>query len=456
MQQSYNKVLHRFPSAEEFAAQKKRMREKMLTFEQLEDQLAKSDEKRAIVVPLEKAIESAFRLYYLRDPSREDYLNCIHRFRSRMSSDEQAIEVIESGRIAPLLNIRPINMEMDVTNTCNIRCKMCYFSAPEIHRRKRSDMPIDRFRKLASQVFPGVNRLSLSFAVEPLIHPRLPEMVAIAKKQGVPKVYFATNGTLLTREKSERIVEAGLDAINFSIDAARKETYEMLRSKVRFENTITNIEALNRCKEQVGSSAPIVNFSFVLMKSNLEEVPDFIRMAHDLKAVSIHLQHLIPYRNLDLEKESLVHEKTKCNRILEEARKVAQELGITLLEPGDFQLGENGRETHPQSLKEGRAFKWFDLNLDKEDEARGCCPFPWHFLALAPQGNVQPCGWWYEDRFKADFEKNSFEEIWHGPEFSKLRERLMKNDLHVNCRSCPAVGMGDLDNPQSFSTQVPF
>jgi hypothetical protein len=54
---------------------------------------------------------------------------------------------------------------------------------------------------------------------EPLRNPRLVEMVQAAKIAGC-EVGFSTNGTRLTPQISEQLVESGLDWISFSIDAA--------------------------------------------------------------------------------------------------------------------------------------------------------------------------------------------------------------------------------------------
>ena len=68
---------------------------------------------------------------------------------------------------------------------------------------------------------------------EPLLHPHMIEMIEYAKLKGA-RVWLNTNGSMFgptekLRHKLERVVRAGIDLIEFSMDAADPETYAILR-----------------------------------------------------------------------------------------------------------------------------------------------------------------------------------------------------------------------------------
>ena len=87
------------------------------------------------------------------------------------------------------------------------------------------------------------------------------------------------------------------------------------------------------------------------------------------------------------------------------------------------------------------------------DEANSCCPFPWHFLAIEPDGAVQPCGWWHHGPPMGNLHTQSFAEIWAGEPRRNLRGQLVTGKLGENCSRCPAAGMGASNSASSFQTR---
>ena len=64
--------------------------------------------------------------------------------------------------------LRHLVIRMDTINLCNLRCKMCYYSFD--YKRKKEQMELPLFRKIADQVFPKTRFLYLSCATEPLMN----------------------------------------------------------------------------------------------------------------------------------------------------------------------------------------------------------------------------------------------------------------------------------------------
>ena len=59
---------------------------------------------------------------------------------------------------------------------------------------------------------------------EPLLRRELPEMIALAKKHGIPDIAMTTNASLLARRLPD-LLDAGLRRINVSLDAADAEAF---------------------------------------------------------------------------------------------------------------------------------------------------------------------------------------------------------------------------------------
>jgi hypothetical protein len=153
----------------------------------------------------------------------------------------------------------PLHLDLDPTNACNLKCTMC----PRTHyletgRTKWAPggkigfMDFDLYRRILDQAADGgVYSLKLNFLGEPLLHPRVVDMVAYAKTKGL-EVMMNSNATLLSPEMARSLLEAGLDDIFFSVDSPYPEEYERIRIGARFDQVIRNILTFIDLKEDLG------------------------------------------------------------------------------------------------------------------------------------------------------------------------------------------------------------
>jgi radical SAM protein with 4Fe4S-binding SPASM domain len=172
-------------------------------------------------------------------------------FRNRLSAK---IDRNDLGALAPLRS--PFVLIVDPASHCNLRCPFC----PTGHRdliakngRYQGPMSLDLFEKIIRDLndFPDKLRvLRLYKEGEPLMNRFFPEMVSIARKSGrVEKIDTTTNGVLLTPRNSERIIEAGIDQINISVNGLSTEQFvELVKTKVNFSRYVENIKYLYSIK----------------------------------------------------------------------------------------------------------------------------------------------------------------------------------------------------------------
>lgn len=440
----FRSTLCRAPNVRELSMYVQAAREGMKSRE-LGRLLKKSPEHRELIIPLRREIDRAFTQYCMRKPTEDERAYHIDYARNELESFQGVRLALSSGTIRNHLGIRPINLEMDITNQCQLRCVMCTFSHPSHYKRKRKDMPLDLFERLAAGLFPGVNGLSLSFGTEPLLHEDLPKMVSIASKYNVSRIYMNTNGMLLNEKSVEALIRSGLHGISISMDAASRECYERIRVGGNFEKLLENIRTIRRLKKRMGSDHPDVSLLFVMMRSNLRELPAFIDLAGDLGAAAVNAMHLIPFKMLENEDQSAAADKALCNEMLVEADRRARASGLCFVAPRPF--SEDGKKEVEPPEQAHRRFGLHVLGNEAEDRP---CPFPWHFMGIDCFGNVLPCGWWYGQAAMGNINKDDLLEIWQGRSYRTLRAELASHRLRGSCRTCPAAGMGDPDSASAF------
>ncbi len=100
---------------------------------------------------------------------------------------------------------------IEIGNACNFQCSFC----PEVIRDKKL-MPPEMFNRIADQIAPLTNLVSFHLMGDPLLHPRISELVDICTKKNL-KIFLVTNGALLTPEKSRLLLTPAFYQVNFSL-----------------------------------------------------------------------------------------------------------------------------------------------------------------------------------------------------------------------------------------------
>ena len=238
---------------------------------------------------------------------------------------------------------------MDLTERCNLKCIMCYFSATDrlkfppfdVASPPDGNMTLDVFEKIAGDLFPRARRVALACAAEPMIHPRFKEIVAIAGRYGVPDLWFPTNLLALTEPTANALIDAGVTTIAASIDGLTRATYEKIRVPARFERLIACLDLLNRVKKERGARLPRLRVIFTWMKSNRSELADLPAFAEQHGAIELDVRYVSRTVGVDVGPELLETEDgARLNAELGRAARDAVRRGIRLSSYPEFETAE--------------------------------------------------------------------------------------------------------------------
>lgn len=177
-------------------------------------------------------------------------------------------------------------VRLSVTDVCNFRCSYClpdgykktgcesYLSRPEILRLATA------FSRL------GVWKIRLTGG-EPTVRPDFTEIAHdLSSLSGIRKLAFTTNGYKLP-EQAQSYFDAGLRAINISIDSLKSRKFEEITGHDRLEEILEGMQECFRVGFQT------VKINTVLLKGmNDREIDDFIDFVTD-KPVSLRFIELM-------------------------------------------------------------------------------------------------------------------------------------------------------------------
>ena len=125
-------------------------------------------------------------------------------------------------------------VHLELTNRCILRCVHC--PVKKMQRAKRN-MSFSLVKKIVEEN-PGIHSYGLSNWGEPLLYPRLFDVIEFLKEKH-KRVGFATNAVLLDKETTRILLELKVDRIKFSLDAIGHD-YEKIRG-YNYQAVKTNI-----------------------------------------------------------------------------------------------------------------------------------------------------------------------------------------------------------------------
>lgn len=160
-----------------------------------------------------------------------------------------------------VLDYGPLHIFLESASPCNLRCPMCPTGVGAI-TRKHGYLNLDLAEKLANELKHQPKQVGLWLGGEPLLHKDLAEIIRVLAVKDLP-VAMHTNATRLTPERSRELIEAGLKWISFSFDGFSREEYAKLRVGGDYDETLGNIMAFLRLKQDLKSETPHVVIQMV-------------------------------------------------------------------------------------------------------------------------------------------------------------------------------------------------
>lgn len=203
----------------------------------------------------------------------------------------------------------PIHLDLEATSRCNLRCTFCD-KLPLLGPEGLGDMDFGLFTRILDEAGAhGLASLKLSYRGEPLLHPRLADMVAYAKGKGVLDVYCNTNGMLLTEAKARALIEAGLDRISVSVEGTDPVAFERERVGARFDVVMRRLDDLLALRERLGVAHPRVRVQTVRLPGlDLEAYARFWSAHADETAA-------VDFKIVEDRRTALVHDGFACPQL---------------------------------------------------------------------------------------------------------------------------------------------
>lgn len=168
--------------------------------------------------------------------------------------DESTMKKHMNDRFGNVFNYQenpalPQSLNIELNNSCNQKCVFCPFHgkyAPSVSKITYIDYKtVTQILDQAYKLGIGEKEVGFYLSGEAFLYQRLPEVILYAKKLGYKYTFITSNGALATPDKMRRVLDAGLDSIRFSINAADRKMYQEIHGTDDFNKVIDNLQFMH-------------------------------------------------------------------------------------------------------------------------------------------------------------------------------------------------------------------
>ena len=335
----------------------------------------------------------------------------------------------------------PYNVWIEITNTCNLKCKMCgqrgdhgYFNDPDSKMWKKN-LPIEEWTKFIDNI-KSFNPMIVLRGGEPLLYPQIVEFMQYVKESNLYLI-MDTNGTQMKRYAYE--LAKYIDHINISIDGPPevhdyvrgvKGTYEIVREGiVEYNKAWKNLKGKKR--------ASPLSINCTVSVDNYHAIPEMINVAKDLDIKEVTLS-LAYYFDANVGKEYELAFKNKFGLDAISWRgffKNERNMDYELLIKNINEVLHNNNDVRFSvfpSINDKSIQDWFkDTNIPVSYDR---CYSPWYMVNVMPNGDVNFCCD-FGDYIIGNITQEPLLDMWFNNKALKFREEIMNERFSI-CKRC--------------------
>jgi len=264
---------------------------------------------------------------------------------------------------------RPFAFRIEPAATCNLRCPLCSTTYRKFYPGEVRVMTLHLFETILKKIQKHAWRITFYMEGEPMMNPRLFEMIELTAHDRNIFTSFSTNLTLMREKLLDPMFRSGIDWISVSLDGFRQENYEKYRVNGRVQDVLDGIAMIMAWRRRNRLRYPYVEVNMI----------DFF--------------HISAEERNDLEKFCAAHE-------VDEFRVRPEVFGLM-----------------------GR----YDPTIVRELPSK--CHWPWISMSIDCEGSVYACPIAFEQRVSyGNLANSSLDEVWNGELYVATRTYLSQKD----------------------------
>lgn len=315
---------------------------------------------------------------------------------------------------------RPRQVQLEITNACNLDCQMCPRTVMGIDLEH---MEWDTFTGLMDRLTHR-EEITLTGWGEPFLHPRIFDMIAYCQERG-HRVMITSNGVFTKDDVAEKIIAAGLDGLTFSVDSVDTNIAEGHISP----KALANIETIARLRKP---EKPYLRLQSTLHAGGENDLYGVIRYAAKIGCDAVNVGRVDRKYDPNLKRPSLAEEE----RIFQKADRLARQSGIQL-------------DWLQYSVSRGLVRFFYRLLRKRLHQSGRYCLKTFDYTYVNREGKVTPCCLLPQTQM-GDALTTDLKTIWKNDAYQNFRE-----NYRDTCGNCDLWTVDMIDQPTAEPKVAP-
>ena len=186
-----------------------------------------------------------------------------------------------------------IHVNLELTDHCNLKCKMCSQSMRKLaHGEAMTFMDFSTWKQGIDGLKNIVQEVAISphWLGEPTLHPEFDRFISYAFEHNESNILFRefklhTNAVIFPKSRSQLLLQVAQNKtqapntfrfIHFSVDAFSPEVYKDVKGGNRREQVYDNIARFLQLRHNLNAAFPKVALGFVVQPENFHEARVFL------------------------------------------------------------------------------------------------------------------------------------------------------------------------------------
>ena len=314
---------------------------------------------------------------------------------------------------------------IELTSKCPFDCVFC---TRKVRFGAGRNLDFEIYKRVIAEL-ECPDYICLNYSGESIYYPRLLEAISLAKSTGAC-TELVTAFSTISPPLLRGIIESGLDRLAVSLHTMDPGQYQKIYQFGSLDLLKLRINDLLELKEALGVRTPRLNFCFVAMNENLDQLPLVAEYAQsiDVPEIFIHPiigRHLIPH---DFSQELSANKlrdgfKDRLRNTIASVRSAHPDLPVQVLNPD---LDVNPHVSHTPG--------YFAPRLPAHARIHSCDQPPFESVHILASGNVVVCEV-HDEVSMGNLQEQSLREIWLGEKYRDFRRKYVA-DASPECRDC--------------------
>ena len=319
----------------------------------------------------------------------------------------------------------PKTLWIELTSKCPFDCVFCT-------RKSRfgtgRNLDFDIYKRLIAEL-DSPDFIGLNYSGESIHYPHLQEAIELAVRTGAA-TELVTAFSSVSKPSLQRIAESGLDRLAISLHTMDPEQYRRIYQFGSLELLKRRVAEFLEMRAGLGARKPRLDFSFVAIDENLDQLLPVVEYTRSTGAVDISIhpiigRHLVPHdfsRELD-GSQLRSGFKESLRGAVDAVRNAYPGFTVNVLNPD---LDPNPRLSHTPA--------YFSPPLPTGARIHGCDQSPFESVHILAGADVVVCEV-HDEVSMGNLQERSLREIWHAEAYREFRRKYVEA-LEPKCRSC--------------------